>query len=118
MNKFTNITVPPARPTAHRAPNSLSRKKFLDRLDKGLQLFVANEISMAVTEYHHCRYFDVHTYKNGDHAEYVIGTLHFPSCSSATKVFLRDMNVTRNRYNKNFAFRTRKAAENYLRGCK
>jgi hypothetical protein len=49
-------------------------------------------------------------------AEFIHITTHYPvwTCTDATQS-LNDMNVIRNRYNANFVFRTRKAADQYMR---
>lgn len=103
--------------TSHRTPNSLSRKKFLARLNKGLSLFHAYGGQLNhIVKYENIRDLNVHTFANGDRSEFIHGTVIHPSCSSNQHMSLKDMNVVRNQYNQNFVFRTRWAAENYLKG--
>lgn len=99
----------------YRAKNSLSRKKFIDRLNKGLPIFVAYGKLNSITRYDDCRKLYWHVFSAGDGTEFVHVTKHYPSWTyKDTNVALTDMNVLRNKYNKNFVFRTRWAAEQYL----
>lgn len=104
-----------------RALNSLSRKKFLDRLGKGLPIFVAHgRETNGVSRYDNCR--DLHWYAwryptaNSAGAEFIYVTKHYPTWTYKDKIqSLDDMNVIRNKHNMNFVFRTRKAAERFMR---
>ncbi len=103
--------------TPRRAKNSLSRKKFLDRLNKGLPIFTAYGEHNFITRGDSCR--DLHWVSwrfgsGGGGAEFVTVTQGYPSGDSKTHVALTDMNVERNGYNRNFVFRTQQAAERYL----
>ena len=103
----------------YRARNSLSFKKFIDRLDKGLPLFVAyGEGQRSIMHHDNCRNLHWCSWQfstaSSSGAEFINTTKHHPSFTYEDSVSLRDMNVYRNKYNKNFAFRTLKAAEQYI----
>ena len=104
-----------------RAKNSLSRKKFTDRLNKDLPIFVAyGREKNGVSRYDDCRdlYWRAWRYPNprSTGAEFIHVTKHYPDWTYANATHsLRDMNVVRNKYNANFVFRTRWAAEQYMR---
>lgn len=96
----------------HRARNSLSRKKFLDRLNKGLPIFVVHGNENSVDRYEECR--DLHDSQYVPGSLFIYVTRYFPSIAAKISVSLADMNVIRNTYNHNFVFRTRWAAEQWL----
>lgn len=104
----------------YRAKNSLSRKKFIARLNKGLPIFVAyGETRPHIVRYDKCRKLHWHVWRYPTAtrygAEFVHVTKHYPTWTyEDTTVALTDMNVVRNNYNKNFVFRTQWAAEQYL----
>ena len=98
--------------TPRRARNSLSRKKFLARLNKGLPIFTAYGELNHIIRGDRCR--DLHLSKWVANHEIVTITKKHPDRDWDTHVFLLDMNVERNDYNRNFVFRTQAAAERYL----
>lgn len=102
-----------------RAINSLSFKKFIDRLDKGLPLFVAyGETRPSVVRHDDCRNLHWRPWNyptaSSAGADFINTIKHYPSFIHEDCISLKDMNVYRNKYNKNFAFRTLKAAEQYI----
>lgn len=101
--------------TTRRPGNSLSRKKFIDRLDKGLPIFIAHGAGNDVECYENCR--DLHTvkweFKDGS-ADFIHVTRHYEFGDCHVERSLTDMNVLRNTYNHNFVFRTKWAAEQWL----
>ena len=103
-----------------RAKNSLSRKKFLDRLNKGLPIFIAyGNTRPHVVRYDDCRKLHFHAWRyptaRSTGADFIHVTKHYPTWTyDDTIVALKDMNVMRNKYNKNFVFRTEWAAERWL----
>lgn len=105
--------------TPRRAKNSLSRKKFTDRLNKGLPIFVAYAESRPhIVRYDNCRDLYFHTWRyplgTSDGGEFINVTKHYDTWIHEDSVALKDMNVMRNKYNKNFVFRTEWAAEQWL----
>lgn len=99
--------------TLRRARNSLSKAHFISRLNKNLPLFIAYGELNHVECCFNCR--DLHLHKLFNRSvEFVTMTKHYPSGSGVQHLSLLDMNVYRNVYNKNFAFRTKKAATKYL----
>lgn len=106
--------------TSRRAKNSLSLKKFIDRLNKGLPIFVAHgaEINGSIERHDNCRCLHwrrwLYPTNSNDGAEFIRTSLHHSSYVHEGVVSLNDVNVYRNRYNRNFAFRTRKAAEQFI----
>ncbi len=105
--------------TRRRAKNSLSRKKFLRRLNKGLPIFVAYaETRPHIVRYDECRDLYFHAWRyltaRSNGAEFIHVTKHYDTWTCDDTVALTDMNVYRNKYNKNFVFRTEWAAEQWL----
>lgn len=105
--------------TRRRPNNSLSYQKFINRLDRGLPIFVAyGNKRTHVIRSDNCR--DLHWYPwryptpKSSGGEFIYVSRVYPTFVHEGHESLRDMNVMRNRSNKNFAFRTRKAAEQYL----
>lgn len=103
-----------------RAINSLSYQKFIDRLNKGLPIFVAygEEKNGGIRRHDDCRNMHWHAWiypsPNSAGAYFIDITTRYPSMACENQMSLLDMNVWRNKYNKNFAFRTRRAAERYI----
>lgn len=98
-----------------RARNSLSFKKFTDRLDKGLPIFIAYGEEPSVHYQENCRDLHWHVWKSGPGgAMFIYATHTYPAFVHKNHHSLKDMNVYRNKYNQNFVFRTRWAAEQYL----
>lgn len=109
--------------TPRRAKNSLSLKKFIDRLNRGLPIFVAHgaEMNGSIDRHDDCRCLHWHRWQypsnSSDGAEFILTSLHRSSDvpeGYESFVSLNDINVYRNHYNRNFAFRTRKAAEQFI----
>lgn len=106
--------------TPRRAKNSLSLKKFTDRLNKGLPIFVAYAMTRPhIVRYDECRDLHFYTWRypsgSSNGAEFIHVTKHYRTWTyDDTTVALTDMNVMRNKYNKNFVFRTEWAAEQWL----
>ena len=100
--------------TPRRAKNSLSRKKFLGRLNKGLPIFTAYNGAgyKFITRDDKCR--DLHLSKWSANVEFVTITRRCPSGDYIGHSALIDINVERNTYNRNFVFRTLEAAQQYL----
>lgn len=98
--------------TPRRAKNSLSRKKFLDRLNKGLPIFTAYGWHNFILRGDRCR--DLHLGQWCKQTEFVTVTTEHPLFTHVGHVALLDMNVERNTYNRNFVFRTKASAERYL----
>jgi len=98
--------------TPRRARNSLSRKKFLNRLNKGLPIFTAYGELNHIIRGDRCRHLQISKWI-ANH-EIVTVTYRHTNCDFHTHVYLLDMNVERNGYNRNFVFRTQRSAEQYL----
>ncbi len=96
-----------AHSTPRRARNSLSRAKFLVRMNNGLATYVAHVVGGDISCFDAGTIED-HYFDNGTHGEFIIDS------HGVTKHSLKDINVIRNNYNQNFAFRTKKAALKYL----
>ncbi len=102
-----------------RANNSLSYQKFINRLDKGLPVFIAYvEPQSYVTRHDNCRNLHWLAWRypspNSGGAYFIDITHYYPSLTCENTASLKDMNVWRNKYNQNFVFRTQWAAEQYL----
>ena len=99
-----------------RARNSLSRKKFIDRLNKGLPIFAAYGKSGSIYHHHDCRNLHYVKWRTGPSGgtEFVTITRKYPTSGCVDHIGLTDMNVERNIYNRTFVFRTKVAAEQYL----
>lgn len=99
-----------------RAINSLSYQKFINRLNKGLPIFIAYVVPQPyVVAHNDCRNLHWVKWQSCAGGAYFINiTHHYSSMTYENTESLKDMNVWRNKYNQNFVFRTRKAAEQYL----
>lgn len=103
-----------------RARNSLSFKKFTDRLDKGLPIFMAHgqEKNGGINRHDDCRNLHWYAWRyptaSSAGAEFINTTKHHSSLVFEDHMSLTDMNVYRNKYNQNFVFRTLKAAEAWI----
>lgn len=99
-----------------RAENSLSHKKFLARLNKGLPIFVAygDPCFHCVSEHTNVR--NIHWVNLDDGGFEAVDETHVYNSGYIHHghMSLNDMNVDRNTYNYTFVFRTQWAAEKYL----
>lgn len=104
-----------ANPVKRRAKNSLSRKKFIDRLDKELPIFVSTREANihrldGVRNLHWVQFTSCN-----DGAEFIDATwIDDDGRAYRAHRSLRDMNVKLGRYSVIFAFRTYEAAKEYV----